>query len=220
MITVETILLICAAVSLAGIIDCIREDKDSPIYRIVGIGLICFILGELLLVLHICVKGCERSGSFPLCDLPWLGFYGFLLYACWRVFERTADFKDKKYLKITVASCIVQFFIIGINIAFYIPGDNLFFTIIYCIPSGFLSFYTVIYLLASFGKNEILRGFRTYNLTVFLILIIDNINYLTLIHGTKNIEYIFKFCLALLLLVITPAVYYGVRNGQSKEDVI
>lgn len=182
--------------------------------------MICFILSELLWVLHICVKGCERGGSFPLCDLPWLGFYSVLLNACLRVFEKADDFRDKKYLKITVASCIVQLFIIGINFAFYIPGDNLFFTIIYCIPSGFLSFYTVIYLLASFQRNEVLRGFRVYNITVFLILTIDNINYLLLIHGINNMEYIFKFCLALLLLVISPAVYYEVRNGRRKEDVV
>jgi hypothetical protein len=220
MITVEAILLICAVVSLIGMINCFRKDKDSPVYRIIGIGLTCLILGELLWVLHICIKGSERSGSFPLCDLPWLSFYSFLLYACLRVFEKADDFKDKKYLKITVSSCIVQLFIIGINVAFYIPGENLFFTIIYCIPSGFLSFYTVIYLLASFQKNEVLRGFRVYNITVFLILTIDNINYLLLIHGINSMEYIFKFCLALLLLVITPAVYCGVRNGRRKEDVV
>ena len=211
---------ICAAVSLIGIMDCMRKDKDSPIYRIIGIGLACFILGELLWVLQICVEGLKRGGSFPICDLPWLSLYCFLLYACLRIFEKADNFRDKKYLKITVASCIVQLFIIAINVAFYIPGDDLFFTIIYCIPTGFLSFYTTIYLLASFGKNEILKGFRAYSLTVFLILTIDNVNYLILIHGIRNTEYIFKFCLALLLLVITPAVYYGVRNGRSKEDVV
>ena len=220
MITVEIILIVCAVVSLIGIIDCMRKDKDSGFYRIVAIGLACFILVELLWVLQICVEGLKRGGSFPICDLPWLSLYCFLLYACLRIFEKADNFRDKKYLKITVASCIVQLFIIAINVAFYIPGDDLFFTIIYCIPSGFLSFYTVIYLLASFQKNKVLRGFRVYNITVFLILTIDNINYLLLINEINNMEYIFKFCLALLFLVISPAVYYGVRTGRSKEDVV
>lgn len=213
-ITVEAIQLACAAVSLVEIIDCICKDKASRIYRIIAISLVCIVSGALYKVLYICILGYEAGMVDSISDILWIGFYTVLLYACLRVFEKSADFKDKKYQKIIITSCIVQIIIIGINIAFYTPGDDLLFAIIYGIPSGFLGYYALLYILASFGENSVLKKFRAYNITIVLILIIDNAAYLALIHGLFYAEYILKFCIAMLLLIITPSIYNGVQKSE------
>lgn len=146
-------------------------------------ALACIIFGMLYKVPYICISGHKLDGAALISDLSWIGFYTALLYACLRVFEKSADFNDIKYRKIQIASCIVQIIIIGVNIAFYIPGDSLFFVILYGIPAGFLCYYALVYLLDSFGKNSVLKKFRAYNITVMMILIIDNAVYLALIHG-------------------------------------
>ena len=199
---------------MVEIIDCICKDKASRIYRIIAISLACIVSGALYKVLYICILGYESGRIASISDLSWIGFYTVLLYACLRIFEKLADFKDKKYQKIVITSCIVQIIIIGINIAFYTPGDDLLFSIIYGIPSGFLCYYALVYILASFCKNSVLKKFRAYNITVVLIFIIDNAAYLSLIHGLSDAEYILKFCIAMLLLIITPSIYNGVQKSE------
>lgn len=214
-ITVETIQFVCGIISLIGILVCMQERRDSPLLKIIAQGLFCFILGELYWVLHIYIKGYEQAGSFSISDLSWIGFYIFLLSICRDFFQITVDFKKNKYRIINIFSCIAPIFIIGTGIALYLSGDNLFYTIIYCIPTGFLSYFTLRNIFLSSNDHKMLRAFREYNIVVGMILIIDNLACLALNYGFTDAEYVFKFCFALLLLAITPAVYKGVLRWHQ-----
>ncbi|MDD3832909.1 MAG: hypothetical protein PHR18_03280 [Oscillospiraceae bacterium] len=210
-LSVEMIQFFNALVALAGLTKCILKRKDLLLPKIIFQSLICFVLGELYWVLHIYIRGYEQAGVFSISDISWLGFYFFLLAACRNVFHRNIDFKDNQYRKINIISLFAPAFIIGINMVLFLTGDSLFYTIIYTIPTAFLGYYTLRLVLTSF-KNEILKSFRTYHMTVGLILLLDNLACLALNLGFEDAEYIFKFCFALLLLLITPAVYKGVQK--------
>ena len=210
-LSVEMIQLFNALVALIGMIGCILKRKDLLLPKIIFQSLICFVLGELYWVLHIYIRGYEQVGFFSISDISWIGFYLFLLTACRNVFHRMIDFKDNEYRKINVISLIAPVFIIGINSVLYLTGDSLFYTVIYTVPTVFLGYYTLRLILLSF-KNEMLKGFRSYHMTVGLILLLDNLTCLALNLGFEDTEYIFKFCFALLLLSITPSVYKGVQK--------
>ena len=210
-LTIEIIQLFNSLVALTGIISCILKYKDLLLPKIIVQSLICFILGELYWVLHIYIRGYEQVGVFSISDISWIGFYLFLLTACRNAFHPVIDFKDKKYRKINIVSLSAPIFIIGINSVLYLTGDSLFYTVIYTVPTAFLAYYTLRLFLTSF-KNEMLNGFRSYHMIIGLILLIDNLTCLALNLEFEYMEYIFKFCFALLLLPITAAVYKGVQK--------
>lgn len=210
-LSVEMMQLVNALVALVGMIGCVLIRKDLLLPKIIFQSLICFVLGELYWVLHIYIRGYEQVGIISISDISWIAFYIFLLTACRNVFHRVIEFKGKEYLKINVISLIAPIFIISINIVLFLSGDSLSYTIIYTVPTAFLGYYTLRLILNSF-KNEILKSFRIYHITVGLILLIDNLTCLSLNFGYEDAEYIFKFCFAILLLLITPAVYKGVQK--------
>ncbi|HCA30813.1 MAG TPA: hypothetical protein DEP23_15305 [Ruminococcaceae bacterium] len=209
-LAIEIIQLFNSLVALTGMISCILIYKDLLLPKIVVQSLICFVLGELYWVLHVYIRGYEQVGVFSISDISWIGFYLFLLTACRNVFHPVIDFKDK-YRKINIVSLFAPIFIIGINSVLYLTGDSLFYTIIYTVPTAFLSYCTLRLFLTSF-KNKKLKGFGSYHIIIGLILLIDNLTCLTWNLGFEYMAYIFKFCFALLLLPITSAVYKGVRN--------
>lgn len=207
----EIIQLICACISLAGMIVCIRKVEEQLIFKLISEALVCFILGELYWVLHIYIKGYEQNSVFSISDISWIGFYLFLLTVCQGVFNQRANFKDKAYRKINLLSLIAPTFIISMNVNLYFLGDSPFYIVIYLIPTTILSYYTLRCILASFN-NSMLKGFRAYHMTVGLILLVDNLVCLALDYGFEHTEYIFKFCFAMLLLCIMPTAYKGVRE--------
>lgn len=212
-ITVEIIQLVSAVVSLFGIFDCIRLRRDLLFLKIIAQALTCFILGECYWILHIYIKGFEQSGAFSIADLSWIGFYVFLLSACHTVFGPMGNFKNKHFKNFI--SVIAPLYILVTNTALYLSGDSLIYTLIYCLPTVFLSYYTLRFILTSEKESRIIRGFREYNLVVLLIMIVDNLICMALNYGFEDIEYILKFTFAIILLVITPAVYKGVLKWHQ-----
>lgn len=210
-LTIETIQLFNSLIALTGMIGCVLKYKDLPLPKIIIQSLVCFALGELYWVLHIYIRGFEQVGVFSISDISWIGFYLFFLTACRNVFYPVIDFKGKKYRKINIVSLFAPIFIIGINSVLYLTGDSLFYTVIYTVSTTFLAYYTLRLFLASF-KNEMLKSFRSYHTVIGLILLFDNLSCLALNLGFEYMEYIFKFCFALLLLPITATVYKGVQK--------
>lgn len=210
-ITVETIQLCCALVSLFGIIVSMLKTRELQLPKMILQSLICFVLGELYWVLHIYIRGFEQVGVFSISDISWLGFYFFLLAAYRATFQHIFDFKNLKYIKINIVSLLAPAFIIGVNIALYLSGDSLLYAVVYTIPTAFLAYVTQRMILLSF-KEEEAKEFRSYHIIVILILILDNSTYLAQNYGFLDAEYIFKFCFALLLLVVPLTLYKGVSK--------
>lgn len=210
-ITVETIQLFCALVSLFGILVCMLKSRELQLQKMVLQSLICFVLGQLYWVLHIYIRGFEQIGVISISDISWLGFYFFLLAAYRATFHPKFNFKDSKYIKINIVSLLAPAFIIGVNTALFLSGDSLLYAVAYTIPTSLLAYDTQRMILLSF-KEKGVKNFRGYHIVVFLILILDNSTCLAMNYGFLDAEYIFKFCFALIILVIPPTLYKGVSE--------
>ncbi len=213
-ITVEVIQLMCGLVSLICIFDCIIKRGNVVIYKIIAQSFICFILGELYWVLHLYIKGYEQIGSFSISDLSWIGFYILLFSASYNVLRPLIEKGISVPIKYSFISMIAPILILASSITLFLKGDNIFYTIIYLIPTALLSYFTMKYILLSYNNLGNLKSFRSYNYVVALILLLDNLICLSVSFGFEDAEDILKFGFAMALLLIVPAMYKGVEECQ------
>lgn len=209
-VVVESTQLLCATVSLVMAITCIYKRKDEMMYKIIAQALVCFILGEVYWVLHMFVKGYEQLGSFSISDLSWIGFYIFLLSIDYSLLS-TAFKSERRNIKYVLRSIIAPVIIIDASILLYITGDSLFYTIIYCIPTVLLAYFSMKYLISPTVGKGCATPLRLYNLIILLILLFDNLVCLATSYDIGDAVYILKLCFAMLLLLIVPAAYKGVN---------
>lgn len=211
-ITIEFIQLLCAFVSFVLVILFYIRRKDVFIYSLLIKALGCFLLGELYWVLHLYIKGYEQLGTFSISDLSWIGFYIFLLSIYSSVFHKHTAIKSPKFRKYSILAFIAPIFIVVTSILLYITGDDLFYTLIYCLPTSFLGYISMKYILLPSKSATYINPFRKFNVVVGLIILLDNLSCLLTNFGFIDAEYFFKFCFAMLLLFLSSTSYEGVEK--------
>lgn len=215
-ITVELIQLLCALVSFIFISFLYIKKKEVLLYDFLLKALGCFILGQLYWVLHIYIKGYEQLGSFSISDLSWIGFYIFLLSIYSSAIPTGIEVSSKEFKKYSLIALLAPTLIITTSILLYFTGDDMFYTIIYFIPTSFLAYYSLKYTILPGKSSKLIQPFRNFNIVIGLIILLDNLSCLVTNFGYTDAEYIFKFCFAMLLLLLSSTCYEGVEKWSMQ----
>jgi hypothetical protein len=163
------------------------------------------------------LKGYEQVGNFSIPDLSWIGFYSLLLSICFKVFRYKINKDLSRNVKYILISIIAPIIIITESIILFKCGHSLFYTILYGLPTSFLSYYSLKYLIINDGSN---KPFRIYNFSVLTLLIIDNISEISSHFNYSFYENCFDIIYALLLLILVPSTFSIVSSNKQSKIIL